>query len=54
MPQFRPIARKELIRYLREAGFEVPYSEKNINICVKVHSRFSFPILIREISVGAY
>jgi len=26
MPQFGPISRKELIRYLRQCGFEGPYS----------------------------
>lgn len=44
MPIFGPIKRRELINYLRQAGFSGPYSGSKHQFMIKGHYRFAFPI----------
>ena len=43
MPQFGPIARKELVRYLRQLGFEGPYSGGRHQFMVKGNHTIRVP-----------
>ena len=43
MPTFGPIKRRELINYLRQAGFSGPYSGSKHQFMIKGHLRVSIP-----------
>lgn len=43
MPPFRPISRRELIRFLRQMGFEGPYSRTRHEYMVKNNRRVTLP-----------
>jgi len=43
MPEFRPISRRDLIRYLRAAGFSGPYSGGRHEFMVKGQLRLAIP-----------
>ena len=43
MPSFGPIKRKDLIRYLKELGFEGPYSGGKHQYMVREQIRLALP-----------
>ena len=50
MPPFGPIKRKDLIRHLKQFGFEGPYSGGKHQFMVRDDVTFEFRIPIRLIS----
>jgi hypothetical protein len=49
MPRFGPVKRRDLIEYLRLAGFEGPFSAQNTRSCRKAASHFESLIHIKGI-----
>ena len=43
MPPFGPVSRRNLIRYLRELGFEGPYSGGNHEFMIRHQTRIALP-----------
>lgn len=43
MPPFRPIKRKELIRYLKKIGFDGPYSGKRHQFMIRKDIKLIIP-----------
>ena len=53
MPEFGPIGRRDLIRYLRKLGFEGPYSGESISIWSERRHVLSCPThIVATLDVG--
>jgi predicted RNA binding protein YcfA (HicA-like mRNA interferase family) len=54
MPQFGPIKRKDLIKVLKHAGFEGPFTGGKHEFLVKGNYGLSYPIRIKARSAKIY